>query len=85
MIRFKVAVRPLDTFCRVRVEGVENGRWLLDHLSRLFIFKSSDPINEDAGAGSSTFRVSYSSQVSLSLLQKILGTIPQVILITERP
>jgi hypothetical protein len=84
MNKFQVAVRPQDTFCGVRVEGLENGRWLLDYLSRVFIFKSSDPINEDAGARTSSFRVSYSSQVSLSFLQKVLGAIPQVVLITER-
>ncbi|MBI3463143.1 MAG: hypothetical protein HY000_08810 [Planctomycetes bacterium] len=85
MNKFQVAVSPQDNFCGVRVQGLENGRWLLDHLSRVFIFKSSDPLNEDPGGGTSSFRVSYSSQVSLSLLQKILGAIPQVVLITERP
>jgi hypothetical protein len=84
MNKFQVAVRPQGTFCRVRVDGVQNGRWLIDYLSRVFIFKSSDPIDEDVEASSSTFRVSFSSQVSLSLLQKILGAIPQVVQITER-
>ena len=84
MNRFQVTVRPDLTFCNVRVQGPDNLRWLVDYLSRVFIFKSSEPVSDDVD-GISSFRVSYGSQVSLSLLQKILGAIPQVVLITERP
>ncbi len=83
MKQFHVWVRSLENSCRMRVDGVENGRWLLDQLGRAFVFKTCEPINEDQEARSSTFRVSYNSQMSRSLVQKVLAAIPEVQLMAD--
>lgn len=83
MKRFHVWVRSLENSCRVRVDGVENGRWLLDQLGRAFVFKTCEPILEDQDSCVSTFRVSYNSQTSRSNVQKVLAAIPEVQLLAE--
>lgn len=83
MNRFSVWIRPLVSDCRVRVDGMQNARWLLDRLSQSFVFKSCEPINEDLGSSSADFRVLYGSQVSRSSLEKLLAAIPQVNLMLE--
>ena len=83
MKRFHVWVRSLENSCRVRVDGVENGRWLLDQLGRAFVFKSCEPIHEDQASCSSIFRVSYNSLVSPSILRKTLAAIPEVQLMAD--
>lgn len=83
MKRFSVWIRPLAGDCRVRVEGMQNARWLLDRLSQSFVFKSCEPIDEDLRSASANFRVLYGSQVSRSSLEKLLAAIPQVNLMLE--
>ena len=80
---FRVWIRPLGSNCRVRVDGIKNAGWLLDRLSRSFVFKSSEPINEDDSSSCSTFRVPYSSQMPRSTFEKLLTGIPEVRLMTE--
>ena len=41
MNRFRVWLRPSNSGCKVKVDGVKNAWWLLDRLSRSFFFKSS--------------------------------------------
>jgi len=83
MNRFHVWVRSLENCCRVRVDGVENGRWLLDQLGRAFVFKTCEPIHEDQASCCSIFRVSYNSQMSQSIVRKVLAAIPEVQLMAE--
>lgn len=83
MKRFHVWVRSFDDSCRVRVDGVGNGRWLLDQLGRAFVFKTCEPIHEDQASHCSTFRVSYNSQMSRSSVHKVLASMPEVQLLTE--
>ena len=80
---FCVWIRPSGGNCRVRVDSIKNARWLLDRLSRSFVFKSSEPINEDQGSSCSTFRVPYSSQMPRSTFEKLLAGILEVRLMTE--
>jgi len=80
---FRVWARSLGNASRVRVEGNENTRWLLARLSRSFIFKSSEPVCEEMDTAFCTFRVPYSSQVSRSILEKLLAAIPEVDLMLE--
>jgi hypothetical protein len=83
MNTFRVWTRALGTTCRVRVDGVKNANWLLNRLSDSFIFKTAEPIDEDVGASCATFRVLYTSQISRSSFEKLLGAIPQVELMLD--
>jgi hypothetical protein len=67
----------------VRVEGSENTQWLLTRLSRSFVFKSSEPVFEDATGDCCTFQVPYNSLTSRSALERLLGTIPEVHMLLE--
>jgi hypothetical protein len=83
MNTFRVWIRPLYSVCRVRVDGIENTKWLLNRLSQFFVFKSSEPINDDEGASCSTFHVRYSCQMSHFKFERLLAGIPQVRLMSD--
>lgn len=85
MNTFRVWTRPTGTTCNVRVDGIKikNANWLLNRLSQSFIFKTAEPIYDDAGSSCATFRVLYGSQVSRSRFEKLLGAIPQVDLMSD--
>ena len=83
MTAFRVWIRALDHSSRVHVEGHENTQWLLDYLSRRFVFKSCEPVREVSGTLRCTFEVPWSSQLSCWAFEKLLARIPEVTLITE--
>lgn len=78
MKSFRVWIRSLDRSSRVRVEGIANTEWLLSCLSRSFVFKSSEPVCEEATGDCCTFKVPYDSFNSHSGLKRVLGAIPEV-------
>jgi hypothetical protein len=80
---FRVWLRPLDDFCRVRVESIENAKWLLIQLSESFVFKTFEPMMEDGGSSSCTFQVPYNPPLSRSGFKRILSAIPEVRLMNE--
>ena len=47
MDRFQVWIHPMANACRVRVEGIQNAKWLLSRLSESFVFKSSEAIKDE--------------------------------------
>lgn len=79
----RVWIRPLKSACRVRVDGVRNAQWLLNRLSESFVFKSSEPLDDDIVTACSSFQVQYSSQMSDSRFAKLLAAIPEVKLMRE--
>jgi hypothetical protein len=83
MNTFRVWIRPLCNVCRVRVDGIKNAIWLLTRLSQSFVFKSSEPIEDDEGASCSTFDVPYNSQMSNFQFERLLAGIPQVQLMSD--
>jgi hypothetical protein len=76
-------MRALGGSARLRVEGDQNARWLLGRWQHSFVFKSSEPIRIDFLTASSTFQVPYGSLVSRLMLERLLGTIPEVTLLAE--
>jgi hypothetical protein len=68
----------------VRVEGTERSRWLIDRLSRLFVFKSSKPIQQEQNSLFCTFEVNLGS-LSRSSFERMLATIPDVQLMGALP
>lgn len=82
MNAFCVWIRPLESNCRVRVDGIRNAQWLLNRLGRAFVFKTADPLNEEAGSSCCTFRVAYDFQTSRRGIEKLLAAIPEVKLMT---
>ena len=47
MSTFCVWIHPLANACKVRVLGIENAKWLLNRLTRSFLIKSRDIVNEE--------------------------------------
>jgi hypothetical protein len=84
MNKFRVWMRPVDGTCQVRVDGIENTKWLIYRLGQFFVFKTSEPLEEDEGSSCCTFRVAGSSQTSRHRLTRLLGAIPEVKLILDR-
>jgi hypothetical protein len=78
MKAFSVWIRRLGDACRVRVDGLDNAKWLLGRLSDSFVFKTSEPMNEDTNSACCTFRVAYSSQMSHRRFEMLLAAIPGV-------
>jgi hypothetical protein len=83
MDRFQVWIHPMANACRVRVEGIQNAKWLLNRLSQSFVFKSSEAIKEEWSYSYSTFNVLYSSQLSPSKFTKLLAIIPELKLLLD--
>jgi hypothetical protein len=82
--RFRVWLGSRDRSSRLRVEGTENTRWLIEQLSHSFAFKSCEPVADDP-SGDCTFTVPYNSLVSASGLQRLLRSMPEVSLALETP
>jgi hypothetical protein len=51
MNTFRVWLSPSGSAWQLRVDGIENTKWLLNRLSRSFVFKTAQPVNEDHGPG----------------------------------
>ena len=84
MERAAVWIRPLANVCLVRVEGNDRASWLLERLSRLFVFKTSEPVMESQGSPWFTFRLAYSSAVPQRKLEQVLASIPEIQLLLDR-
>jgi hypothetical protein len=83
MKRFRVWLRPSNSGCKVRVDGVKNAWWLLDRLSRSFFFKSAEAMNENEFFPACVFAVPYGSQGCHAVFMKLLGGISEVELMPE--
>ena len=80
---FRVWLRPLGDFCRVRVDNRENAQWLLVQLSGSFVFKTFEPFVEDGSSTSCSFQVPYNPPLSRSGFRSMLTAIPEVRLMSE--
>lgn len=83
MTGFRVWIRSLADDCRVRVDGMQNARWLLTELGRSFIFKDAKSINDDDGPSACVFHLRYSPQMSRLTVERALAAIPELELIRE--
>ncbi len=75
---FRVWLSPIDSTCKVRVDGISNARWLLTRLSQFFLFKSAEPIHEEQDSSCCNFRVEYNFQMSHPKFQRLMAAIPEV-------
>ncbi len=80
---FCVWLRPWGTDGKIRVESMAIATWLLNRLSRLFVFKGSESVNEEECFPYCTFRVVYGSQMNHALFRKLLDGIPEVRMMTD--
>lgn len=78
MNAFNVWVSSKGDVCRVRVDGLKNTLWLLDRLSQLFVFKTSESLHEDSASASCTFSVIHNFQMTQPRFERILAAIPEV-------
>jgi hypothetical protein len=82
---FSVWINPTDGALRLRVDGLENAKWLLSRLSDFFVFKTSEPLFEVPNSSNYTFRVAHNSQMSGRRFEKLLAGIAEVKLMLEPP
>jgi hypothetical protein len=80
---FQVWLRPLGGDCRVRVDGMRNAQWLLTRLSQSFVFKTSEGVHEDKDSSCCTFNLAYSSQVPRRMFERLLASIPEVMVMVD--
>jgi hypothetical protein len=83
MMTFQVWIRPIDDFCRIRVRGFANARWLSDRLSAAFVFRTFEPMEEEAGTACWIFRIPYNPPLSRAGFRRLLKEIPEVELMPE--
>lgn len=83
MSPFQVWICPSEDYCDVHVDGISNAHWLLSRLGREFVFKTTDPIREEAGSSQCSFRVPYKPPVSRAMFERLLASIPPVQLMTQ--
>jgi hypothetical protein len=74
----------MDYEYRVSVEGAQNARWLINELSRSFIFKSALPMASDRQTSLCSFQVPFNSLLPFAVFRRILAAMPCVQL-TMRP
>jgi hypothetical protein len=78
MESFRVWVQPMDCEYRVSVEGAQNASWLINELSRSFVFKSALPLANDRQSELHSFQVPYNSLLPFAMFRRILTAIPGV-------
>lgn len=83
MKTFQVWLHPFGAGCNVRIEGIENTRWLLSRLSRDFVFKNSTSIKAELTGSIHSFDITCVPPMSQSRLTALLGRIPSVQLMTD--
>ena len=77
--RFPVWIRPLANGFLLAVEGRDKVDWLLKRLSQSFVFKSSEPVVQDELSSRSWFRLAYSSRMPRQKLERLLATMPEIL------
>lgn len=83
MQAIRVWVRPLGEVCRVRVDGVENTRWLMGRLSGAVDALGSDSLRKGADSGLCSFEVPCTPQFTASRLEEVLSAMPEVQVMTS--
>jgi len=77
METFRVWLQPTGNLCRVRVDGMQNACWLLTRLSRSFVFKTPEPVRQEAGSSVCSFHVlcDSSTPVRLKSMFELIGCV----------
>jgi len=83
MKAFRVWISRMDDASRLRVDGLDNAKWLLCRLSEFFVFKTSEPLNDVPNSLDCTFRVAHNSQMSGPRFEKLLAGIAEVKMMLE--
>jgi hypothetical protein len=78
MDAFRVWVQTLGSEYRVSVDGAANATWLLQELSRSFIFKTAAPMTDDRQDALCSFRVPRIGSLPFAAFQRALVAIPNV-------
>lgn len=79
---FRVWLRPLGTLCRIRVEGIDKARWLLDRLKQAFNPDEPSIAIRENDNGFCTFNIASgqlrgNSETSRDM-ESLLRSLPQV-------
>jgi hypothetical protein len=74
----RVWVRSLGNSCRIRVESMENARWLLEHLAENHALPGLTQVEIQPTEDGCLFQISNTSQRTLATLEHSLRQIPEV-------
>ena len=83
MKAFSVRLSRMDDASGLRVDGLENAKWLILRLSEFFVFKTSEPLHDVSGSPDYTFRVAHNSQLSGPQFEKLLAGIVEAKVVVE--
>lgn len=78
MNAFNVWLHSLSDICRVRVDGIENAKWLLDRLSPSGKVKNSEQFSTMEEISGLRFEVLLSPRFCRSRFERLLAAIPEV-------
>lgn len=74
----RVWVRSLGQSCRVRMESVEQARWVLERLEQKKALQGLREVEIHATEGGCQFEIPNASRGALATLESALGEIPEV-------
>jgi hypothetical protein len=73
----------MDDASGLRVDGLENAKWLLGRLSDFFVFKTCEPLREVSNSSTYTFCVAHNSQMPVHRFEKLLAGIAELNVIMD--
>jgi hypothetical protein len=83
MSPFQVWLRPLGDSCRVRVDGIGNTRWLLDHLERHPAIRAIGKLDVMVDDTVCSFYIQFHSSLSLQSFGRLVREVPEVRVMLE--
>jgi hypothetical protein len=73
----------MDYDYRVSVSGLHNAIWLLNELSRSFVFKSAMPLAHDRELSLCSFQAPFTALLPFAVFKRILAAMPRVELVMQ--
>jgi hypothetical protein len=77
MSPFQVWLRPLRDGCHVRVDGIGNTRWLLDHLERHPAIRAIGSLDVMVDDTMCSFRIPFHSSLSSQAFDRLIRDVPE--------
>ena len=85
MKAIRVWLSRMDGASGLRIDGLENAKWLICRLTDFFVFKTSEPLHDVSNSLDCTFKVAHNSQMSGPRFEKLLAGIAEVNVFLEHP
>ncbi len=83
MSPFHVWLRPLGNSCRVRVDGIGNTRWVLDHLERHPAIRAIGSLDVMVDDTVCSFCIPFHSTLSSQTFDRMIREVPEAQVMLE--